>query len=150
MDRASPKRIAHRKRKERIALAIRIERSNRDAQTCSHCRAQGRRCLLDKSESLRCSECVRATIPCDTTGYKRPVVPRKVVCRFFLGSRRPQPKPVPSPAPVSSWFPAFELDALLDFNLDDPLWADLEFSGVATRLGAVSPSGGTAPGDLGS
>jgi len=138
--------VSHTKRKERLALATRIENSNRSAQTCSHCRKQSRKCLLDLAESARCSECVRSKRPCDTKGYQKVRPPPKVVCRFFLGPRQkrlPTPPADPPTDPFTSWLPAFELsgpgsddwpfglelDPNTVFAPDDPLWASLGFGG---------------------
>ena len=132
--------VAYKKRKERLALALRIESLNREALPCSYCRSHSRRCLMNRSESLRYSECVRSKRPCDSLGYKPPPKPRKVVCRFFHSPKRLVPERLVSVVPTS-WFPAFELDAFLSssslgdpgFDLpsdpDDPFWATLDFDG---------------------
>ena len=140
--------VAHIKRKERLALAMRIEAANRLAQTCSYCRKQSRKCLLELKESSRCSECVRSKRSCDTAGYPELRPPPKMVCRFFCGPRRKRvstPVALPSLDPLTTWLPAFDFSlaeepvvdpssdvpALVDFFLDpsDPFWADLGFGG---------------------
>lgn len=52
---------AARKKLERIALALRIDRSQsaEEMSPCDFCRLHRRRCIVDSSESTRCSECVR-------------------------------------------------------------------------------------------
>ncbi len=82
-------RIAYIKKKERLALALRIKKSNKEAEPCSYCLRLSRRCLLDRSKS-RCSEYVCSRISCDSKGPKVPVV-RKQICWFFIGPmRRPR------------------------------------------------------------
>ena len=78
--------IAHVKKKERIALALRIKKSSRPTQPCSFCKKQARRCLLNKSESSRCSECVRSKRSCDFGGYHEVVIYRPIYY-FFCGLR---------------------------------------------------------------
>ena len=137
--------IAHKKLKERIALAVRIEAADRPARSCSRCQGHSRACFLDLSLSSRCSECVRSKKACDASGY---AVPLKQVCRFFRGPRGP-PLRVPSDPPIP-WFPAFELDAFLEsFVWDVP--EDSGFLGVAEGCteGTVSSSD-TRPVDPGS
>ncbi len=100
----------HKKVKERIALALRIENLNKEAEPCSRCRRNSRRCLVDLKESPRCSECVRSKRACNSSGPKVPCPFVKRVCRFFIGPMR---RKVPSNPVVESpltWFPAFELD----------------------------------------
>src|SRR4051812_14284978 len=50
-----------RKKLERIALALRIDRSisAEEMSPCDFCRLHKRRCVVDSRESTRCSECVR-------------------------------------------------------------------------------------------
>ena len=109
--------VSHTKKKERLLLAVRIEKSNRESETCSHCLRHARRCLMDKALSQRCSECVRAKKSCDSSGYKDPNARRRPICRFFWGHfKKPPPAKPASPNP---WFPAFELDAWLAFSSSD-------------------------------
>jgi hypothetical protein len=56
-----------RKKKERINLARRIEAGGTEMIPCSHCEKENRRCLVDSSESKRCSECVRSKVSCDVS-----------------------------------------------------------------------------------
>jgi hypothetical protein len=124
--------VSHIKRKERIALALRIESSARPGKTCSFCVKRSRSCWLDLGLSSRCSECVRSKRHCDSEGYPEPAVPiiRKPVCRFFFGPRRRRlPTPPSSPRPEPSWLPSFELEDLLDQALreDGDFWAGLDF-----------------------
>jgi hypothetical protein len=114
--------VAHKKKKERLALALRIERVNCEAVPCSYCRSQSRRCLISRPDSSRCSECIRSKRSCDSPGPRAPPEPRRVVCRFFHGPKRPPAERAAS-VPPSPWFPAFELDAFLD---------SVDFAGVAT------------------
>ena len=121
--------ISHTKRKQRLALALRIEKSRRLATSCSYCRSQYRQCFINPSESKRCSECIRSKRPCDgsPTDLSVPVSPHPV-CRFFVGGRTvrcPHP-PTPPSEPdalidTSLWFPAF--DPLDPFWSDPSLWA---------------------------
>jgi hypothetical protein len=104
--------IAHKKKKERLALALRIERANHEVLSCSHYRTLSRHCLIDRLESLRYSECVRAKRPCDSPSPLVPPVPRRVVYRFFYSPKRPSSTRVFS-LPSTPWFPAFELDTFL-------------------------------------
>ncbi len=86
-------RVIYIKKKERLALALYIKKLNKEADPCSYCLRLSRRCLLDRSESSRCSEYVRSRIPCNSKGPKVPVV-RKQVCWFFIGLiRRPRREP---------------------------------------------------------
>ncbi len=83
-------RVTHIKKKERLALALRIKISNKEAKPCSYCLRLSRRCLLDCSKSSRCSKYVYSRISCNSKGPKAPIV-RKQVCRFFIGPmRRPR------------------------------------------------------------
>lgn len=53
---------------ERIALALRIERSkfSEEMAPCGFCQSRGRRCIVSSSDAKRCSECCRAGRPkCD-------------------------------------------------------------------------------------
>jgi hypothetical protein len=98
----------HLKVKERLALALRIENSNKEAIPCSYCRQQARRCLIDPKESSRCSECVRSKRSYDSSGLKTVSIIQRRVCRFFMG---PMPKrTVIADPPHTPCFPAFELD----------------------------------------
>jgi hypothetical protein len=134
--------LHHKKLKERIALAERIEAANQVALTCSYCRAHAYRCLLLPTESLRCSGCVRSKRRCDTRGLA-PVppaepVPKKLVCQFFFGPRQPFSFARPPTPPVveTPWFPAFELDTFLadlDHDLSDAFWATLDSGGEMTQ-----------------
>jgi len=107
---------AQQKKKQRIALALRIEGFAKLAQTCSFCRSLSRTCFVELSLSKRCSECVRAKHACDTAG------PRKVrsgpVCRFIWGRTVP-PRPPPTPPPEVALGAPFE--APLDFPAEFPL-----------------------------
>jgi hypothetical protein len=86
-------RITYIKKKERLALALRIKKLNKEADPCSYCLRLSRRCLLDCSELFYCSKYVRSRIPCNSKGPKVPVV-RKQVCWFFIGlMRRPCREP---------------------------------------------------------
>ena len=126
----------HKKLKQRLALAFRIESKNKRANPCSNCFTRSRQCFLDKEQSARCSECVRSKRACDTNGYL--VVPQtklwssKPVCRFFIPRRPVHPSTPPrSPSPPaimepdpSAWFPSFDFEMFLDqfgANPDDPL-----------------------------
>ena len=114
--------VSYIKRKERIALALRIESSARLGIYYSFYSKQSRSCWLDLNLSSRYSECVRSKRHCDSTGYQEPPVPkiRKPVYRFFRDPRRrPPPTPPLSPRPEPSWLPAFELEDLLDQALRD-------------------------------
>jgi hypothetical protein len=102
-------RVAYVKKKERLALALRIEKSNKEAEPCSYCLRLSRRCLLNRSESSRCSECVRSRISCDSNSPKVPAV-RKQVCRFFIGPMRRPRRETPAPLVSSPCLPAFSLD----------------------------------------
>jgi hypothetical protein len=113
--------VAYKKRKEQLALALRIEKKNREAQTCSYYRTYFRCCFMDQAESRRCSEYIRSKTSCDSLGYKTPVVPRKVVCRFFCSPTCPPP--VCLSPPPTSWFPAFELDTFLN-SISTTSWGD--------------------------
>ena len=100
--------ISYKKKKQRIALAMRIEKTGRAAQACSFCRSQSRNCFLNLREGARCSECVRSKRACDTAGYlpKRP--PLKQVYRFFFRprpQRLPSPPPEPAPNVLDNWLP---------------------------------------------
>ena len=124
--------VSHTKRKERLALARRIENSKQLAQPCSHCRKQQRSCWLDKIESSRCSECVRSKRACDSSSYRE--IPRRVlrqiegrdwkgpmpVCRFFSGPLPVRPAAVQadlSYESVDSWSPAFDLTLFVEQTL---------------------------------
>lgn len=137
----------HKKVRERIALAVRIEKANRPAQTCSYCQQQCRKCFLDLDEGTRCSECVRAKRPCDSAGYvvvKPPaaVVPGKLVCRFFCPRRRSARLATPPPEPVVSvspdWLPWLPdpSDPMANFDPNDPFWVDLFAGGGPVSLGS--------------
>ena len=118
---ATPKKtgVAQVKRKQRIALALRIESAARPAKTCSFCRSLSRTCFVDLSLSKRCSECVRSKHDCDSSGYA--VVfswPDRPVCRFRFGKTTARPRPLTPPPELveelpTSWLPAFEPDAFL-------------------------------------
>ncbi len=100
----------HKKVKERIALALRIKNSNKEAEPCSRCRRNSCRCLVDLKESPRCSEyvCSKRAYNSSSPKVLRPFIKR--VCRFFIS---PMSRKVPSKPVVESpltWFPAFELD----------------------------------------
>ncbi len=102
-------RVAHIKKKESLALALRIKKSNKEAEPCSYCLRLSRRCLLDRSESSRCSEYVRSRISCDSRGPKASVV-RKQVCWFFMGPMRRPRREAQTPVVLSPCLPAFSLD----------------------------------------
>jgi hypothetical protein len=98
----------HQKVKERLALALRIENSNKEAISCSYYRQQARRCLIDPKESSRCSKYVYSKRSCNSSGLKTVSTIRRRVCRFFIG---PMPKrTVVADPPYTPCFPAFELD----------------------------------------
>ncbi len=83
-------RVAYIKKKERLALALRIKKSNLEAESCSYYLRLSRCCLLDRSELSRCSKYIYSRISCNSKGLKVPVV-RKQVCCFFIGPmRRPR------------------------------------------------------------
>jgi hypothetical protein len=103
--------IAHRKRKECLALAFRIEKTNREAKTYSYYRIYFRCCFMDKAESWCYLEYIRLKSSCDSLGYKIPIVPRKVVYRFFCGLIC---CPIPTSPFSIPWFLVFELDAFLN------------------------------------
>jgi len=131
--------VSYIKRKERIALALRIESSARLGIYYSFYSKQSRSCWLDLNLSSRYSECVRSKRHCDSTGYQEPPVPkiRKPVYRFFRGPRRrPPPTPPLSPRPEPSWLPAFELEDLLEQALrdDGEFWAGLDFGDGTPRV----------------
>jgi hypothetical protein len=79
----------HLKVKERLALVLRIENSNKEANPCSYYRRQVRRCLIDPKELSRCSEYVCSKRSCNSPGLKIVSVIQRQVCRFFIG---PMPK----------------------------------------------------------
>lgn len=56
---------AHRKQKERLALARKIESFGLETIPRSFCVEQGRRCVMDEEKSSRCAECVRSKRSCD-------------------------------------------------------------------------------------
>ncbi len=83
-------RVIYIKKKKRLALALRIKKSNKEAKPCSYYLCLSRRCLLDYSKSSRCSKYVRSRISCNSKDPKVPIV-YKQVCRFFIGPmRRPR------------------------------------------------------------
>ncbi len=104
---------AHKKVKERIALAMRIEISNKEAEPCSRCRRNSRRCLLDLKESSRCSEYIRSKRLYDSRGLKKPPVILKRVCRFFISPMRRKTSP-----------PKLDVPCLLAFELDFAAFGD--------------------------
>jgi hypothetical protein len=124
--------VSHQKKKQRIALAVRIEKAGRAAQPCSFCRSQSRKCFLNLQEGARCSECVRSKRACDTTGYLPERPPLKQVCRFFF---RPRPKRIPTPPPEplpvvdDDWLPWLP-DPSMDLDPSDPLWSEMGFGDV--------------------
>jgi hypothetical protein len=83
--------VVYRKHKEQLALVLRIEKKNKETQIYLYCRTHFRRYLMDQAESRCCSEYIRSKTSCDSLGYQTPVVPRKIVCRFFCGPTRPPP-----------------------------------------------------------
>lgn len=117
----------HEKTKQRLALARRIELSNRLAQQCSHCSRQLRSCFIDLSLSQRCSECVRAKKPCDSKGYRVTRV-RAQVCRFFCGKTQPRPVVPDVPQSPSQWFPAFGVGSFVPSELLTASFEDVDFS----------------------
>ncbi len=98
---------AHKKIKERIVLVIRIEILNKEAEPCSCCRRNSRRCLVDLKESSRYSEYVYSKRLCDSRGPKKLPVILKRVCRFFISPIRRKAPPL---KPVAPCLPAFKLD----------------------------------------
>jgi hypothetical protein len=56
------------KYKERIALALAIERFGIVMQPYGYCERNSRSCVLSKDNSSRCSECVRRGDKCDVDG----------------------------------------------------------------------------------
>jgi hypothetical protein len=124
--------VSHTKRKEHIALALRIKSSARPGKTCSFYTKRSRSCWLDLTLSSRYSEYVRSKRHYDSEGYPESSIPsvRKPICRFFFGPRRRRlPTPPSSPRPEPSWLPSFELEDLLDQALreDGEFWADMDF-----------------------
>ncbi len=71
-------RVAYIKKKKRLALALRIKKLNKEAEPCSYCLCLSRCCLLDYSESSRCSEYVRSRVSYNSKGPKVPVVYKQV------------------------------------------------------------------------
>ncbi len=119
---------SHIKRKERLALALRIETLGRQAKPCSYCTKHSRKCLLSLSLSTRCSECVRFKRACDSKGYHEPMIFKRV-CRFFIGPRPKRlltPPPDPVADPSTSWLPAFDLDEVM---ADPSFWEALDSAG---------------------
>lgn len=57
---AVPETESDKKKRERIDLAIRIERSGDEMAPCSFCVENRRKCVVATGEGSRCSECVRA------------------------------------------------------------------------------------------
>ncbi len=102
-------RVVYIKKKERLALALRIKKSNKEAKPCSYCLCLSRWCLLDYSKSSRYSEYVRSRISYNSKGPKVPVV-RKRVCRFFIGPMRCSRREAQTPVVLSPCLPAFSLD----------------------------------------
>jgi hypothetical protein len=98
----------HLKAKERIALTLRIENSNKEVIPCSYCRRQARRCLIDLKESSRCSEYVRSKYLYNSSGLRTVSIIQGRVCCFFI-SPMPKRTAVIDP-PQAPCFPAFELD----------------------------------------
>jgi hypothetical protein len=111
--------VIYKKRKERLALVLRIKKKNRKAQTYSYYRIYFYCYLIDQVESIRCLEYIRSKTSCDSLGYKTPVIPRKIVCRFFYSPTRPPP--VCLSLPPTPEFPAFELDIFLN-SMGSILW----------------------------
>ncbi len=98
---------AHKKVKERIALAIRIKNLNKEAETCSRYRRNSCQCLVDLKESSKYSEYVRSKRPYNSQGLKKPFIILKQVCRFFISLMR---RKAPLLKPDSSCLLAFKLD----------------------------------------
>ena len=107
------------KRKQRIALALRIESTARPTKTCSFYRSLSRTCFVDLSLSKRYSEYVRSKHDYGSSSYT--VVfswPNRPICRFRLGKTTARPRPLtPPPEPVedfpTSWLLAFEPNTFL-------------------------------------
>ena len=111
--------VAQVKRKQRIALALRIESTARPTKTCSFYRSLSRTCFVDLSLSKRYSEYVHSKHDYDSSSYT--VVfswPNRPVCRFRFGKTTARPRPLTPPPELveellTSWLPAFEPDAFL-------------------------------------
>ncbi len=100
----------YKKVKERIALTLRIKNLNKEAEPCSRCRRNSRRCLVNLKESPRCSEYVRSKRAYDSSSPKVLRPPIKRVCCFFIGPIRRKVLSKPVVESPLTWFPAFELD----------------------------------------
>jgi hypothetical protein len=74
----------HLKVKERLALALCIENSNKEANPCSYYRRQARCCLIDLKESSRYSEYVCSKHLYNSSGLKAVSIIQRRVCRFFI------------------------------------------------------------------
>jgi hypothetical protein len=55
----------HRKIKERLNLARKIETLGIEMTPCSKCQRQNRKCVMDSAQSSRCAECIRTKSSCD-------------------------------------------------------------------------------------
>jgi hypothetical protein len=97
----------YKKTKERIVLALRIKRSNKEAELCSRCRRNSRRCLVDSKESPRCSKYICSKRAYNSLGLKILCSATKQVCRFFISLIRRKTLLLKPNAPC---LPAFELD----------------------------------------
>ncbi len=79
----------HLKVKERLALALYIKNSNKEANPYLYCCQQARRYLIDPKESSRYSKYVYSKYLYNSSGLKTVSIIQRQVCRFFIG---PMPK----------------------------------------------------------
>jgi len=111
------------KTKQRLALALRIDQTNRRVNACGRCASRRQSCFLDPALATRCSGCVRSKCACSSDGVLW--VPRSgPVCVFNWSPRLlaslqqldADSSAIP-PTPPRSLSPAPIMD--LDFFLND-------------------------------
>jgi hypothetical protein len=105
--------VIYKKRKKRLALALCIKKTNRKAWIYLYYWSYSCYYLIDQTELSCYSEYIRSKISCDSSGYKTPLVPCKIIYYFFCGLMRIL---VLAPPPLSlfiPWFFVFELDVFL-------------------------------------
>ncbi|CAG8974050.1 hypothetical protein HYALB_00014082, partial [Hymenoscyphus albidus] len=61
----TPQQNTYKKKKERFRLANSIDATQQEIMPCTRCASQGRRCIMDTTQSNRCAECVRTKMKCD-------------------------------------------------------------------------------------